>query len=80
MLSPHEIANLMLLRDGCVSIELDPANLDALLERRIVPLEKRRAATHAPSPDQLRRCAAEREESKPPGAVGVMTCWPSFRH
>ena len=40
MLSPHEFATLMLVKDASDSIELDRAELDALLERQLVAPEK----------------------------------------
>ena len=40
MLSPHEFATLMLLKDAPDSIELDRADLEALLERQLVTLEQ----------------------------------------
>ena len=39
MLSPHEIATLMLVRDA-PQFELDCAELEALLERQLVAFEK----------------------------------------
>lgn len=41
MLSPHEIAKLLLLQETTELDELDPADLDALVERQLVTLEKR---------------------------------------
>ncbi|WP_455289231.1 hypothetical protein [Cupriavidus necator] len=41
MLSPHEIAKLLLLQDAKEFDELDPADLGALVERQLVTLEKR---------------------------------------
>ena len=40
MLSPHEFATLMLLKDSPEQIDLDRADLEALLERQLVTLEK----------------------------------------
>jgi hypothetical protein len=40
MLSPHEFATLMLVKDASDPVELDRAELDALLERQLVALEK----------------------------------------
>jgi len=40
MLSPHEFATLMLVKNAQEQIELDRADLDALLERQLVYLEK----------------------------------------
>ncbi|MFL9861074.1 hypothetical protein PQR72_35940 [Paraburkholderia madseniana] len=40
MLSPHEFATLMLLKDSAEQIDLDRADLEALLERQLVTLEK----------------------------------------
>lgn len=40
MLSPHELATLMLLKDAPEQIDLDRADLEALLERQLVTLEK----------------------------------------
>lgn len=39
MLSPHEIAALMILSDTEGRGELDPADIDALVERQLVRLE-----------------------------------------
>ncbi|CAG9187372.1 hypothetical protein [Cupriavidus pinatubonensis] len=41
MLSPHEIAKLLLLQETTEVEELDPADLGALVERQLVTLEKR---------------------------------------
>jgi hypothetical protein len=40
MLSPHEFATLMLLKDAPDQIDLDRADLEALLERQLITLEK----------------------------------------
>ena len=40
MLSPHELAALLLLRDPPDQFGLDQAELDALLEHQLVALEK----------------------------------------
>jgi len=40
MLSPHEFATLMLLKDAPDRIDLDRADVEALLERQLVTLEK----------------------------------------
>ncbi|CAG9186235.1 hypothetical protein [Cupriavidus pinatubonensis] len=40
MLSPHEIAALILVKETPVPFDLDPADLDALLEHQLVTLEK----------------------------------------
>ncbi|MFM0388830.1 hypothetical protein [Paraburkholderia dipogonis] len=40
MLSPHEFATLMLLKDAPDPIDLDRADLEALLERQLVTLEQ----------------------------------------
>jgi len=40
MLSPHEFATLMLLKDAPDPIDLDRADLEALLERQLITLEK----------------------------------------
>lgn len=40
MLSPHEFATLMLLKDAPDPMNLDLANLQALLERQLVTLEQ----------------------------------------
>jgi len=40
MLSPHEFATLMLLKDAPDSIDLDRSDLEALLERQLVTLEQ----------------------------------------
>ncbi|RKE38359.1 hypothetical protein B0G76_4674 [Paraburkholderia sp. BL23I1N1] len=39
MLSPHEFATLMLIKDAPDQIELGRAELDALLERQLISLE-----------------------------------------
>lgn len=40
MLSPHEFATLMLVEGAPDQAELDRANLDALLERQLVSLQR----------------------------------------
>ena len=40
MLSPHEFATLILLKDAPDQIDLDRADLEALLERQLITLEK----------------------------------------
>lgn len=40
MLSPHEVATLMLIKDASEETELDRADLDALLEHQLVTLER----------------------------------------
>lgn len=40
MLSPHEVATLMLIKDASDEPELDRADLDALLEHQLVTLER----------------------------------------
>lgn len=40
MLSPHEVATLMLIKDDPHHTELDRADLDALLEHQLVNLEE----------------------------------------
>jgi hypothetical protein len=40
MLSPHEFAILMLLKDATDHSDFDRADLEALLERQLVTLEK----------------------------------------
>jgi hypothetical protein len=47
MLSPHEFAILMLIKDAPDQIDLDGAELDTLLERQLVALEQL-AAGHQP--------------------------------
>jgi hypothetical protein len=39
MLSPHEFATLMLVKDAPDQLELDHADLDILLEQQLVALE-----------------------------------------
>ena len=39
MLSPHEFATLMLIKNAPDQIELDRAELDALLERQLIALK-----------------------------------------
>ncbi|MBC8752400.1 MULTISPECIES: hypothetical protein [Paraburkholderia] len=41
MLSPHEFATLMLIKDAPDQIELGRAELDTLLERQLISLESR---------------------------------------
>ncbi|MFC4522599.1 hypothetical protein [Cupriavidus pinatubonensis] len=41
MLSPHEIAALILVKEAPAPVDLDPADLDTLLEHQLVTLEKR---------------------------------------
>ncbi len=40
MLSPHEFATLMLVKNAQGTIEMDGADPDALVERQLVSLEK----------------------------------------
>jgi hypothetical protein len=40
MLSPHEFATLLLLKDAPDQLQLDRAELDTLLERQLVTLER----------------------------------------
>lgn len=40
MLSPHEFATLKLIKDAPDQIELDRAELDVLLERQLISLDK----------------------------------------
>jgi hypothetical protein len=40
VLSPHEFAVLLLVSDSAESCELDPADVDALIERKLVTLER----------------------------------------
>jgi hypothetical protein len=40
MLSPHEFATLMLVRDAPDEIQVDRAELSTLLERQLVALER----------------------------------------
>jgi hypothetical protein len=40
MLSPHEFATLLLVHDTRDRLELDPVDLEALLERGLVSLEE----------------------------------------
>ncbi|WP_206996541.1 hypothetical protein [Trinickia mobilis] len=40
MLSPHEFATLMLIKDAPDRIGLDRAELDTLLERQLITLER----------------------------------------
>jgi hypothetical protein len=48
MLSPHEFATLMLLRDSPDQIEANRAELDTLLERQLVALEQAERGTRRP--------------------------------
>ncbi|RKP45963.1 hypothetical protein [Trinickia fusca] len=45
MLSPHEFATLILVRDAPDQIEADRAELDTLLERELVALEQAERGT-----------------------------------
>lgn len=40
MLSPHEFAVLLLINDSAESCELDRADVEALIERQLVTLER----------------------------------------
>ena len=40
MLSPHEFATLLLVKDAPDQLQMDRAELDALLERQLVTLER----------------------------------------
>jgi hypothetical protein len=40
MLSPHEFATLLLVKDAPHQVEMDREELDALLERQMVMLER----------------------------------------
>jgi hypothetical protein len=40
MLSPHEFATLLLVKDAPNQVEMDREELDALLERQLVQLER----------------------------------------
>jgi hypothetical protein len=40
MLSPHEFATLILVKDAFESNDLDSGDIDALLERQLITLEK----------------------------------------
>jgi hypothetical protein len=53
MLSPHEFATLMLVKDATEQLEVDRADLDVLLSRQLVSLE------HAPSGQALPRLTRE---------------------
>jgi hypothetical protein len=48
MLSPHEFATLMLLKDAPDPIDLDRAHVEALLERQLITLEKRMSGQRRP--------------------------------
>ncbi|MGH8521485.1 MAG: hypothetical protein ACREYA_34905 [Cupriavidus necator] len=48
MLSHHEIATLILVKDAQEPLELDTADLDTLLERELVALEKRPSGPACP--------------------------------
>jgi hypothetical protein len=39
MLSPHELATLLLVKSNCDRIQVDRGDLDALLKRQLVTLE-----------------------------------------
>ncbi|WP_144152777.1 hypothetical protein [Paraburkholderia sp. BCC1885] len=57
MLSPHEFATLMLVRNAPDQIHLDRTDLDALLERQLVSLQnladKHRPASLTASGDSI---------------------------
>jgi hypothetical protein len=40
MLSPHEFATLLLVKDAPNQVDMERAELDALLERQLVQLER----------------------------------------
>lgn len=40
MLSPHEFATLMLVKDATSPLQVDHADLNALLERQLISLEQ----------------------------------------
>ncbi|WP_354687522.1 hypothetical protein [Cupriavidus necator] len=48
MLSPHEIATLILVKDAPAPLDLDPSDLDTLLERQLVMLEARPSGQACP--------------------------------
>jgi hypothetical protein len=48
MLSPHEFATLMLVKDAAEHSELDRADLETLRERQLVKLEKRASGHQLP--------------------------------
>lgn len=48
MLSPHEFATLMLIKDAPEQIDLDRAELDTLLERQLVALEELTSGVRRP--------------------------------
>jgi hypothetical protein len=48
MLSPHEFATLMLIKNAPDQIELDRAELDALLERQLISLENSASGRSCP--------------------------------
>ncbi len=48
MLSPHEFATLMLLKDAPDPMNLDRADLEALLERQLVTLEQLESGQRRP--------------------------------
>jgi len=53
MLSPHEFATLMLVKNATAQLEVDRADLDVLLARQLVSLE------HAGSGEALPRLTRE---------------------
>lgn len=48
MLSPHEFATLMLVKNAPDQIDLDRAELDTLLERQLVALEQLASGSQRP--------------------------------
>jgi hypothetical protein len=46
MLSPHEFATLLLVKDAPQQVEMEREELDALLERQLVFLERLASGAH----------------------------------
>ncbi len=46
MLSPHEFATLLLVKDAPQQVEMEREELDALLERQLVLLERLASGAH----------------------------------
>src|SRR5260370_17238372 len=74
MLSPHELATLMLLRDASDPIDLNRADLEVLLERQLVTFEKLASGEHRPlvtaSGHMILKAAARIRQA------GCRTSWP----
>jgi len=59
MLSPHEFATLMLVRHAPDQIDMNRGELDALLERQLVMLERSGEGTRRPQLTEMGRSYLE---------------------